>query len=252
MISLIVSQLTSQHDLYNCTLINKGFHQVANPLLWHTPDIKDDHAAERFATFFEPSSAHHHHPEDLGQFVRSLSLDSPLWTDKRFLTVMQYLPALERLTMVCTSTTDISLQRLPHLCPHLASLELYHDRVNVLAMDEIGRYCRELRHLTLNHCYHLGPDTFSVWEHCSLRSLAIIHPCDRLMCSQVIKDLTIPGRFDALTELTLGTSAAYDDDYYFIGNLLFASSMDSCWPRMTKLTIKTMNTIMEDGMMGSD
>ncbi|CAO3601078.1 unnamed protein product [Absidia cylindrospora] len=232
--SLIVHQLDSKHGLYNCTLINKTFHQVANPLLWRTLEINND-AATRIITCLQsvPNSS-----LGGGRFVRHLVLCMTLWTDDEFLLVMQHTTHLERLSMnTPINITDRSLKHLPRHCPRLNDLELTIVPIAQPTMDALGQHCHQLTRLTLHDCNDLGPDTFSSLMPCPLTCLNIEGPPAGLTTTtKVIKDLVSHG-FDQLTHLTLGNSKFDDINNEFISNLLSLAATPDTWPRLTHLWI---------------
>ncbi|CAO3601081.1 unnamed protein product [Absidia cylindrospora] len=233
-VSSIVNQLSSKQDLYTCTLINKAFHQAANPLLWHTQTINNDDTATRLFASLQSVP----YPSQGGRLVRRLSLSIAPWTDDEFLLVMPYLTHLESLTLLISpNITDRSLQQVPHHCPRINDLDIFHKPVGQPTMDALGRHCHQLTRLTLRACDDLGPDTFSSLMPCPLTRLTIENPPAGL-ATKTIKDLASNG-FDQLTHLTLGNSK-FDvrNNNEFISSLLsFAATNKRVWPRLTHLTI---------------
>ncbi|CAO3601119.1 unnamed protein product [Absidia cylindrospora] len=131
-LSLIIRHLENR-DRHSCTLVNKRFHTVANPILWallmvfHEPE------------FVNWRSTITHSNRALGQHVRALGVLVPV-KSRSLLSFLKRLPLLQRLLIYRHGSTgrnipDTIFQQVPRLCPHLKSLVVHKIDIGQVAFE---------------------------------------------------------------------------------------------------------------------
>ncbi|CAO3601100.1 unnamed protein product [Absidia cylindrospora] len=220
-ISFILQHVSEQQDLYTCTLVNHPFYQETNPLLWRSPRIRNDTAAQNFLNTIVTTTH--------GQWVRHLELVDWIWSDTQLVTLLEHVGfSLVSLALYNTiHITDTSMQQVAPYCPHLQRLHLQKcPHLTHHAVHAFGDHCQDLRHLLLINCPCLGADTFT--GHWRLEALCLGVPFSPLRTKQAITNVT--QCHPHLSHLTLTAAPQY-----FIDRLL---SFTCAWPQLVTLTIQ--------------
>ncbi|ORZ07390.1 hypothetical protein BCR42DRAFT_426175 [Absidia repens] len=197
-------RFAQQQNLYACTLVNKQFHSIANPLLWQEPVMG-----------FDPTRDLHRlldclavTQQPLGCYVRRLKLKNNFCTDATLLLLMSHLRRLETLSIEntamftdCAPITSISLQHLPRYCSQLTSLNLVNIILSDATIRAIGQHCRRLDEFAVHSSVGLCDDVFSALSNCPLKRLDLSYDYTKgTLTEKMVMDMT---HFQDLTDLCL-------------------------------------------------
>ncbi|ORZ04750.1 hypothetical protein BCR42DRAFT_428918 [Absidia repens] len=247
-VSCIVDHVSTQQDLYACTLVNKQFHEEANPLLWYSPELNNETSLNRILSYLSDADQ----PSILAQFIRKLYLKGNHWTNTYLSLLMPYLRQLQQLEIDGSGSyhdsvniTSDSLKHLPRHCRNLESLNIKGIDPCKSFFFELGRHCHQLYELYLDSCFHLSPNTFNWLAACPLESLHIefksLH--NKALSDQLVTDLI---RFHLLTDLkiegldfqlllTKWTSSHNNSN-------TTTTTPSSIWPYLTRLHLSSMSS----------
>ncbi|CAO3593728.1 unnamed protein product [Absidia cylindrospora] len=200
-----------QRDLHACSLVNKQFHEVTNPLLWRAPKLDNDLALNRLITYLIDAES----PSHLTNQIRSLTLHGEHWTDTYLLLLLPYIRHLETLNIGdstnkdnITKITNESLKHLPRHCRRLEELDVSRCYLSKSFYLELGQHCHQLRALALEHCPNLPPDIFKLLDACLLDCVYLDYQYPPLgkLYGELVTDMA---RLDRLNSLTMkGLDAA--------------------------------------------
>ncbi|ORZ11595.1 hypothetical protein BCR42DRAFT_421396 [Absidia repens] len=236
--ALIMDQVSTE-DLLACTLINRSFYSVANPILWRSPRIRTDTTAHLFLQSIMASSSSSPRKQ-VGRHIRHVFLHSRYWTDATLLQLLEHAEGLEVLDIYSASrVTDESLVHLPRHCPRLQSLYLIASRISQPTFVALGQHTKDLRRLNLLLCNHLSWRLFSTLVACPLEELALsidklvdIHDDDiQVTTKRIAYDLI---RLDRLKDLRLhGVSRLFMKEL----SQLIAATTENSWPNLSKCSL---------------
>ncbi|ORZ07130.1 hypothetical protein BCR42DRAFT_426401 [Absidia repens] len=233
-ISLIATHVTD-HDLYESSLINRAFHQAANPLLWRyifipSPDFLDTLLRGMMASqpFFP-----------LGQYVRKIQVVCYM-NDDLLMKLLPHVPHLEEIYFPFENgVSDSSLAYLAHQCPRLKRLDLYTSHALTLrSVAHLGQQCQHLTHLSFRDCQDvpatiLSPLTMTTTttamqeEACPPPLVSLCTDGYWMNVAQSVMDLT---RFSRLTQLMI-------DDAPAECITAIVSLGTGCWPALKTLSL---------------
>ncbi|CAO3601053.1 unnamed protein product [Absidia cylindrospora] len=237
----VLQYVTQYQDLYSCSLVNKQFFAIANPLLWKSPKLNNKGILRYFLTRLP--NPHQNQPASfsIGQHIRILALDDWFWTDTEFLKLLPHVPLLEELKIIYKRSrkriiTNASLQYLPGRCPHLTSLSITRRALSLHTISQLGHHCRQLKHLTLHFCGDLPPHTLALLKDCPLESLLLsfVNRNDSLN-HRIVADLHL---FDRLTHLVLWNTSMD------LVRSLFPFALVS-WPLLAKLLLRSCHHLTD-------
>lgn len=184
--SAILDHVDHLQDMHECTLVNKRFYNIMNPLLWYAPartSMFEDVNPENAYTLAKCLHAAHDHPSgflharSLGQYVRRLSFDSRD-TPHHIFIVLEHTPYLEELTLANEEIDDISIDWIFRHCPGLFTLSLRHlPLITDEAMGSLAQHCRMVDDLTLEDCLGLTSDALLPLHDMGIQRLQI-RDCD--------------------------------------------------------------------------
>ncbi|ORZ11602.1 hypothetical protein BCR42DRAFT_421405 [Absidia repens] len=192
-----------QRDLHACTLVNKQFYFVANPVLWQETVL--DTNRTRLQRLLDCLAATERR---LGHYIRRLDLNNASCTDSELLLLTKHIRRLETLsiknvdfTYTSSRITSTGLQHLPQDCPELTSLKLLDFHLSEATICAIGQHCPQLTEFTLCSIPDLNDDMLSALSSCPLKSLSLSFDRNRRPLSEkMVMDMT---RFRDLTHLSL-------------------------------------------------
>ncbi|CAO3593641.1 unnamed protein product [Absidia cylindrospora] len=194
-------QIEQQLDLWTCTLVNKQFYAIANPVLWQEPVL--ELGLEVLLNCLAANE------QPLGHHIKRLYLDNTTCTDTEFLRLMPHIPHLASLLIDNTDDTiayfppmtSTSLQHLPRYCSQLTSLTLARTPVSDAIFLALGQHCHQLTDLYLQGVEGLRDDFLSALSRCPLKKfqLCLLGP-ERILTDTMMMTLT---RFQDLEELSL-------------------------------------------------
>ncbi|CAO3588535.1 unnamed protein product [Absidia cylindrospora] len=170
-LSLIGEQLETPYNrLYQCTLVNKHFYTVLNPLLWRTVELYYDEALEKWLNCLGDAR-----DPLLGRHVRELTPFFEGLNDTIFLFLIKQLPLLQKFSIEPESGfTDISIQRLARHCPNLTYLHPMMSSVSQQSIVTLAQHCHQLSTLRLDCCDALcSSDFFAMIVHFPLKYLEV-------------------------------------------------------------------------------
>ncbi|ORZ07159.1 hypothetical protein BCR42DRAFT_426446 [Absidia repens] len=172
-VSLIIQHADAQ-DLKACTLVNKQFCTVAQPLiLWRTIHLKRKNKRAGYQMINQIVTAH----PSVGHHIRHLDLGSSYtWKDDALLLLMPHVRLLETLILRnAEQLTDVSLEHLPRHCPELRSLDVGNSRITTISFDALRQFCPHLWQLTLGTTTKdLAADAFvGLGSPCRLKALVL-------------------------------------------------------------------------------
>ncbi|ORZ07361.1 hypothetical protein BCR42DRAFT_472236 [Absidia repens] len=197
-------------DLYTCTLVNKLFYAIVNPLLWHEPVLDADPThVQRLLDCLAATE------RPLGHDVRKLYLRNTTCTDHQLLCLMTHVRHLETLSIdndkplyddddpiAAAPITNTSLQQLPRYCSQLTSLDLYNMDLSTVTLRAIGQHCLRLTEFTLFFNVKPWDGVLSALTHCPLEKLRIT--CDDAQWGTLTEHMvTDIAKFQGLTYLCL-------------------------------------------------
>ncbi|ORZ11600.1 hypothetical protein BCR42DRAFT_454088 [Absidia repens] len=199
-------QPSHRRDLYTCTLVNKQFYAIVNPLLWQDPALNLNLA--HIARLLKCLTATE---RPLGQHIKRLLLRDGFCTDDQFLRLMTHMRHLETFELVhvdaaytnnTTPISNTSLQQLPRYCSQLTSLSLFNIDLSEATVRAIGQHCRQLNEFLL---YPSGDPPNDDWlsglSSCPLKRLCLSNSTGGWMLTeQMVMDMT---GFQDLTYLRL-------------------------------------------------
>ncbi|ORZ07077.1 hypothetical protein BCR42DRAFT_426324 [Absidia repens] len=189
-----------QRDLHACTLVNRQFYALANPLLWQELEFHDTIHLQRLLDGLAASE------QSLGNHVRKIQLNNVACTDAQLLLLMTHVRHLETLSLENVNftndfppITNTSLQHLPRYCSQLTSLKLFNIGLSDATIRAIGQHCRRLCQLTL--CGYLSDDGLATLASCPLQRLQLFHEdIENMLTEKMVMDMI---RFQDLTHLDL-------------------------------------------------
>ncbi|ORZ01983.1 hypothetical protein BCR42DRAFT_429734 [Absidia repens] len=196
-------QPDQQRDLHTCTLVNRQFYAIANPLLWQEPvfDVDTMHLQQ----WLDGLAATE---QSLGNHVKKLQLDNATCTDIQLLLLMTHVRHLETLsienlnfTNEFSPITSTGLQHLPRYCSQLTSLKLFNIHLSDATIRAIGQHCRRLCQLTVHANVGLSDDLLAALANCPLQQIALSYDAtEGMLTEKMVMDMT---RFQDLTHLDL-------------------------------------------------
>ncbi|CAO3593730.1 unnamed protein product [Absidia cylindrospora] len=235
-VSMIVDHVfyfDNQQDLHACSLVNKQFHEVTNPLLWQHPELNNEIALEKLVTYCSDAEL----PSLLTEQIRTLIVHGKHWTDVYLSLLLPYLRHLETLTVGdytskenTTNITNESLKHLPRHCRQLKQLDMTRISLSHQFFLHLSQHCHQLSYVALDHCPKLPPDIFKLLAACPLEIIRLEY-CD-LPLSKSYEALAMDiAQLDSITSLILhGLSSLHT-------KLLIdqATSRPSSWPHLSEL-----------------
>ncbi|KAI8330613.1 hypothetical protein BC941DRAFT_440301 [Chlamydoabsidia padenii] len=161
LLRLVMTHVTDNNDLLQCTLVNKHFYAAANPRLWHSP------VYEKAPHKYTPirvlkclqldNSCPHLHPVHLGTYVRNVSFtnicNSGGDSSYDLLSLLKWTPKVEEITLEGNGITDLDMNNIVRLCPKITTLTLLNmDNIT----NDVFRLFDHLTSVTLKNCNRLS------------------------------------------------------------------------------------------------
>ncbi|CAO3593727.1 unnamed protein product [Absidia cylindrospora] len=236
-----VCDFDDQRDLHACSLVNKQFHKVSNPLLWQSPKLNNELSLDRLVTYLSVAES----PSLLTKQIQTLRVHGKHWTDAYLLLLLPYLRHLETLNIGdytskynTTNITDQSLKHLPRHCRRLKLLDMTRISLSHQFFLHLGQHCPQFNALALDHCPHLPPNIFKLLDACPLDCVFFNYQDSPLgiMYGELVTDIA---QLDSITTLTphglssLHTKLLIDQ----------ATSRPSSWPHLSELTLSNATTL---------
>ncbi|ORZ06216.1 hypothetical protein BCR42DRAFT_173354 [Absidia repens] len=209
-------QVEEQQDLYHCTLINKQFYAIANPLLWEAPVLYMDpkRLHQLLDCLARSTEQQQQQQKPLGHFIRTLVLYNTFCTDTQLLQLMPLIPHVTMLSIqndryamgeldALPMITNTSLQHLPFYCSQLTSLDLSFIHLSTATVHALGHHCHQLGDLVLFFDTKPPEGLFSTLGHCPLETLRITGNGQTHCGLTVTMAMDMIARFQHLTSLEL-------------------------------------------------
>ncbi|SAM03648.1 hypothetical protein [Absidia glauca] len=254
-IQLILTQITSKTDLYQCIFINKLFYKATIPRLWHSLGVPAKQRSRIISTTRGDTTTRVLkclqlarndsclNPIPLGHHIRHLTISSSFKV-KSVVSLLQLAPMVEHLHL-STTMTDTDMKRIVVYLTRLQTLVLAADRITDKTMDALAAHCPRLTHLDLSSCLRLTCNTFLALAKCPLESLKI-NDCERLL-----KGASHARHLDTLTRLDIWQCSAGP----FIHSL-FDPTQPPVLPLLTHISVDSLapeeDDSEDDAYLGDD
>jgi hypothetical protein len=149
-ISLICS-LLKQSAKYNCTFVNKEFHDASIPELWREPNLSSTNLVKQLLKCLKLCK------HQRGEYIRIMKLGFKVaLNDEELLNLIQLMPNLEVLELrKADELTDKSIMRVSEFCTQLKSFGITGAMVTYRSAHYLGQ-CQQLQKLTLASCPNLS------------------------------------------------------------------------------------------------
>ncbi|EPB90300.1 hypothetical protein HMPREF1544_02825 [Mucor circinelloides 1006PhL] len=228
-ISLICS-LLKQSAKYNCTFVNKEFHDAAIPELWREPNLPSTHLVKQLLKCLKLCK------HQRGEYIRVVKLGFKVaLSDDELLNLIQLMPNLEVLELrKADELTDKSIMRVSEYCTQLKSFGITGAMVSYRSAHYLGQ-CQQLQKLTLASCPNLSPLALLPFAQLKIEYLDL-SGCKWLNVADTAYDLC---SFQYLTHLNLVCCDIINMD--FVHHLTAAT----CLPNLQDFSI-TGGTVIED------
>ncbi|KAI8642808.1 hypothetical protein BD408DRAFT_415969 [Parasitella parasitica] len=150
-ISLICS-LLKQSAKYNCTFVNKEFHDATIPELWREPNLSSTSVVRQLLKCLKLCR------HQRGGYIKAVKLGFKVaLSDDQLLDLIQLMPNLELLEIrKADELTDKSIKRVSEYCSQLKSFGLTGALITYRSAHYLGQ-CHQLQKLTLASCPNLSP-----------------------------------------------------------------------------------------------
>ncbi|KAK4517536.1 uncharacterized protein ATC70_000875 [Mucor velutinosus] len=228
-ISLICS-LLKQSAKYNCTLVNKEFHDAAIPELWREPNLSSTHLVKQLLKCLKLGK------HQRGEYIRVVTLGFKVaLSDDELLQLIPLTPNLEVLELrKADELTDKSIMQISKYCTQLKSFGITGAMVTYRSAHYLGQ-CLQLQKLTLASCPNLTPLALLPFGQLKIEYLDL-SGCKWLNVVDTAQDLC---SFQHLTHLNLVCCNVINMD--FIHHL----AATTCLPNLQDFSI-TGGTVIED------
>ncbi|SAL99072.1 hypothetical protein [Absidia glauca] len=159
-LSLVLSNVDRQGDLYQCALVNKNFYAMTNPLLWREPQLvarctkREDTILNRLKQSFQLSHNQCLHSTPLGHNVCKLNA-SNINRLQDLLVVINNVPLVEELVIGIETFEDHDMEQIALNCPLLNCLSCTSNLDGYDRLFDRLRHCTNLRELSIRHCINL-------------------------------------------------------------------------------------------------
>ncbi|ORZ07158.1 hypothetical protein BCR42DRAFT_456142 [Absidia repens] len=154
----LVLQYIDIRDQTNCTLVNKQFHTLTNPLIWRCL-ILDPPISDKVTTTILHSTS-----PALGRHVRCLLYFVP-FDSQAFLSLLECLPLLEILNVPGFTRRNIEddvMQHIPRFCPQLKVLFLNKVDIGQRTLTSLAHHCHQLNLISFSKGCSLPANTFAM------------------------------------------------------------------------------------------